>query len=123
VLGAAAASFLGSLAYWWQLRAALRETNGIPIPEKDLSSDTQSNALMVAGSAGAGVGGTSPAEAVGDSARRPAGQRLETVRRRLVANAHLLVVVSPTDASPASQRRGTSPEKHLPQKSRGLGPG
>ena len=114
VLGAAAASFLGSLAYWWQLRAALRETKGIPIPEKDLSSDTQGSALTVAGSTGAGGRGASPVEVVGVSARRPAGERLESVRRRLVANAHLLVVVSPTDASPASQRRGTSPEKHLP---------
>ena len=116
VFGAAAAAFLGSLVYWWQLRAALRETHGVPIPEKLLSSDGDGSApdeLLVE----LEERSLSPRrliDAVGASSRRPVGQRLETVRRRLVANAHLLVVMSPTNPSPASQRQSASPEKHLP---------
>jgi O-antigen/teichoic acid export membrane protein len=115
VVGAAAAAFLGSLAYWWQLRAALRETHGIPIPEKLLSSDRDSGAPASSSSSGTAIDVTSPThDGVGVSSPRPAGQRLETVRRRLVANAHLLVVMSPTNPSPASPRQNASPEKHLP---------
>ena len=87
VLGAAAAAFLGSIVYWWQLRATLRETHGIPIPERPLSNDPESSLRPSAGSSGAGIDVRSPA-------RRPSARRFAAVRRRLVTNARHLVVVS-----------------------------
>ena len=103
VLGAAAAAFLGSIVYWWQLRVTLRETHGIPIPERPLSNDPESSLQPSAGSSGAGIDVRSPA-------RRTSAQRLAAVRRRLVTNARLLAVVSPADPSSAPQPPSESPK-------------
>ena len=115
VYGAAAAAFLGSVAYWWQLRETLRETHGIPIPEKTSSSGTEGGLVANAGARDAARGGATGAtsaahETVGISSRRPTGRVLQSVRRRIVANAYLVVALSPPDSAPPSRRRGESPK-------------
>ena len=114
VLGAAAASFLGSFVYWLQLRATLRETHGIPIPERPLATDPESSLRTSAGPSGAAIDVQSQDRVAVEVAQGglPA-QRLVAVRRRLLTNARLLVAVSPPDPWSAAQPPGKSPKKHL----------
>ncbi len=113
VLGAAAASFLGSFVYWLQLRATLRETHGIPIPERPLATDPESSLRTSAGPSGAAIDVQSQARAGEVAQGGPPAQRLVAVRRRLLTNARLLVAVSPPDPWSAAQPPGKSPKKDL----------
>ena len=116
VRGAAAAAFLGSLVYWWQLRATLRETHGVPIPEKVLSRDVDWQLESSAELGHAAIVDPSPIPLpVEVVPPKPGRQLFGTLQRRLVANAHLLVVVSPCDPRSASQPRGASPQSHAPK--------
>ena len=111
VLGAAAASFLGSIVYWWQLRETLRETHGIPIPERPPATGPEVSSQTSAGLSGAVADVQTEDRAPVEIARSaPAAQRLEAVRRRLLANARLLVAVLPTDPWSAAR-----PQKKPPQ--------
>lgn len=111
VRGAAAAAFLGSIVYWWQLRVTLRETHGIPIPERRLSDDPESSSRPNAGCSSAATEVPFPAHAVQVALNRPPARRLAAMRRRLVSNARLLLVVSPTDSSSAPERPSKPPKR------------
>ena len=109
VLGAAAATILGSLVYWWQLRTALRETHGIPIGERPRPSDTESPSAARAGHIAAASDLQSSARRSAEDAHRdPAVQLLAPVRRRLVRNTRLLLVLSPARTSPTWSPPGES---------------
>ena len=104
MLGSAAAAFLGALVYWWQLRITLRETHGIPIPERPQRSDAE---LPLRTGVGHGAVALevepSTAKSMDDAPDRPP---VQTVRQRLMRNGHHLILISPAGAS-----SGSSPQR------------
>ena len=119
VSGAAAARFLGSLVYWWQLRIDPARDAWHPYPRDRPQRATLTPAARIR--LPSWVDAVDRRPTAGSRCRwsvaaaRPRRQLLgHGCRRRLVANAQLLVVVSPCDRRSESLPEVRTPQSHAP---------